>query len=200
MAAAVPRSSPVSFAPRTSRYQETDRCRSLTTRMCVSSIGAQPRLARRHDRRRAERHIVEIRVRVDIGFAVDDLRLEARQSRRAVAQLTPAVAVPEIVQEDAHGEVNAGSTAEVGLIRRQFDALEGGAFPEVLRKRARVRTGIVWKLPDLLSTPLLDHLCQRGELERDVTAELGRAELPLALGGPDHRRGDQVVAMLGPAW
>src|SRR5205823_9515614 len=40
----------------------------------------------------------------------------------------------------------------------------------------------------------------RGELERDVTAELGRAGLPLALGGPDHRGGDQVVAMLGPAW
>jgi len=156
----------------------------------VSSIGAQPRLPRRHDRRRAERHIVEIRVGVDIGFAVDDLRLEARQPGGTVAQLAAGVAVPEVVQEGSHREMRTSSA----------NSLERGAFPEVLRKRARVRAGIVWKLPDLLSTPLLDHLCQRGELERDVTAELGRAGLPLALGWPDHRRGDQVVAMLGPAW
>src|SRR5205085_7794421 len=140
-----------------SRYQATDRFRSLTTRMWVSSIGAQPRLPRRHDRRRVERHIVEIRVRVDIRVAVDDLRLETRQPGRAVAQLAPAVSVPEFVPEDSDGEMRARSSADdrraFCRLRRQGNALERGASPEVLRIRARVRAGIIWKPPDPLSKP-----------------------------------------------
>ena len=78
----------------------------------MSSIGAQPKLPRRHYRGRAERHIVDIRVRVDIGFAFDDLRLEARQPGRAVAQLAAGIAVPEFVPEDSDGEMRARSSAD----------------------------------------------------------------------------------------
>jgi hypothetical protein len=66
--------------------------------------------------------------------------------------------MPEVVPEDTHGQMPT----------RSLFALERGAVPEVLRKWARVWTGIVWELPDLLSTPRLDRLCQHGELSRDI--------------------------------
>ena len=120
-------------------------------------------LPRRHDRGRCEIHVVEIRVRVDVGLAVDDLRLEQRQPGCAVAQPAPRIAMPEIVKEYSHGEIHAGAGDRrliVCRIRCRFDALERGAFPEVVGKGTRVGAGIVWELCYSLSTPRLDCVCQ----------------------------------------
>jgi len=67
-------------------------------------------------RRRDETHVVEVRVRVDVGLAVDNLRLEVRQPRRAVAQPAPGIVVPKLVPESSNGEIHAGAAGDRRLI------------------------------------------------------------------------------------
>jgi len=138
-------------------------------------------------------YVFRIHAGFDVRVTVGDLGAQQRQPGRAVTQAAPAVAVIGAVPEFADGQIRTGIDRMRGIIGPQegpeLDSFEGGAFPEVVRKGTRVGAGVGRKLPDYLSEPRPDTLCQClefiGHGPDPVTAELARAVPPR--GGSDAR-------------